>query len=58
MKTPDKLTSHDKKRLLVELIETMVENGYDLTDHIGKPLSYYNYEAVEQRIVELKERHV
>ena len=36
----------NKKLMLRYFIETWVFGLYDITDYMGKPLSYYNYNAL------------
>lgn len=44
----------EKRKLLVELIEILVANGYDIAPFVGKPLSYFNYDYIQERIKDLK----
>ena len=37
----------EKKQLIAQLIEKYVQNGYDITEFIGKPLSYFNGEKIK-----------
>lgn len=37
----------DKKQLVAQLIEKYVQNGYDITTFIGKPLSYFDEEKMK-----------
>ena len=37
----------EKKQLIVQLIEKYVHNGYDITEFIGRPLSYFDEEKVK-----------
>ena len=36
-----------KKQLIVQLVEKYVQNGYDITEFIGKPLYYFDEEKVK-----------
>lgn len=40
------LKINDKKRLLVQLIELYIYCGYDISDLVGRPFAYFNYDAV------------
>ena len=44
----------EKKQLIKEVIETLVLNGYDIIEFIGKPLSYWDYEKVKKLLEEDK----
>ena len=37
----------EKKQLIAQLIEKYVQNGYDITEFIGKPLSYFDEEKIK-----------
>lgn len=37
----------EKKQLIAKLIEKHVENGYDITSFVGKPLSYFDEEKIK-----------
>jgi len=50
------MTTSDKRALLVELIELSVFNAHDISPLVGKPLSYFNYEAIKQAIAELQNK--
>jgi hypothetical protein len=53
--------SQDKLLLLRTLIEVEIQLGYDITNLIGRPLSYFDWDKVanllEQRMVEFKETY-
>ena len=53
--------SQDKLLLLRTLIEVEIQLGYDITNLIGRPLSYFDWDGVanvlEQRMVEFKETY-
>ena len=36
-----------KKQLIVQLVEKYVQNGYDITEFIGRPLSYFDEEKIK-----------
>jgi cell division protein FtsB len=40
----------DKKKLIVKLTELMLYCGYDITDLIFKPSTYYDYDKVKVSI--------
>lgn len=42
-----------RKLLLADLIEAFVMKGFCIKDYIYKPLSYYNYNAIAQKIIML-----
>lgn len=46
-----KYTTQRKKELLVRLIELMLYTGYDISDLVGRPLSYFNYTAIEFEVI-------
>lgn len=48
------LTPSQKKQKLATLIELMVSCGYSINDFMGKPLSHYNFEKIDQGIEKLK----
>lgn len=54
-KMEDKLTLKQRKEILSEYIELLVKNGYDIKPVMGKPLSYYNYDALKRVIKDLQE---
>ena len=37
----------EKKQLIVKLVEKYVQNGYNITEFIGKPLSYFDEEKIK-----------
>lgn len=43
-----------KKKMLVKLIELSVQAGHDITPLVGRPLSYFNWEAVEGAVAQLE----
>jgi len=45
----------EKKNLIAQLLEYYVRGGYDITEFIGKPLSYFDYEAIANRIEKFEE---
>lgn len=49
-----KLTPTEKRSLLTELIELMVHTGYDISDLIGRPLYYFDYDKIKQSIIDQK----
>lgn len=48
-----KATKFDKQQVLRIFFEMMILNGNDITDYMGKPLSYYNYTYLIDKIIEL-----
>jgi len=44
------LTPDEKRLILVWLIETFVECGYDIKPLVGRPLNYFNYYKVVETI--------
>jgi hypothetical protein len=48
------MKNSEKKLILAALIEQMVNGGYDITDCITRPLSYYDFAALKLRTIELK----
>ena len=51
--------SNDKRLILRQLIEIEIQLGYDISDLIGRPLSYFDWDGVaqllEERMKEYKE---
>ena len=47
------LTPSQKRRLLRELIELKIHHGYEVSDYMGRALSWFNYEAVQSAIQEM-----
>ncbi len=39
-----------KKEILAEFIEVRVQSGYDITEFMGKPLEYFDYEKLKNQI--------
>ena len=37
----------EKKQLIVKLVEKYVQNGYNITEFIGKPLSYSDEKKIK-----------
>ena len=53
----DKMTTKEKKELLVTFIEKHVQYGYSIIDFVGKPLSYFDYDKVREQIISLDKTH-
>lgn len=51
-------TLKEKKQLLVDLILLEYKLGYSITDRIGKPLSYFNFDAVSKLVTKLKSEYL
>jgi len=47
-----KLTPNQKRKLLARFIEHKVHNGYDITDLVGRPLSYFDWVVIYQAVKE------
>ncbi len=47
------MKTKEKKQLLAQYIEMLVRNGYSIENVICKPLSYFDFEKVANRIEEL-----
>ena len=47
------LTPSQKRRLLRELIELKIQHGYEVSDYMGRALSWFNYDAVQSAIDEM-----
>ena len=43
-------TAQQKRELLRRLVELMIYCGYDVTDLMGRPLSYFNWDNIENSI--------
>jgi hypothetical protein len=52
--TSDKLNSKQKRRLLADIVQLNV--GYDNDQFVGRPLSYYNWDAVTKLRDSLKKK--
>ena len=48
------MKTQEKKQLIAKVIEKLVLNGWDITEFIGKPLSYFDYEKVKKLLDEDK----
>jgi hypothetical protein len=55
--TKKQYTPFEKRAILAEYIETLVQNGYFINDALGRPLSYFDYELVIRRTDELKKEY-
>jgi hypothetical protein len=51
------LTNSERKEILAEFIETLVAYGYDIKPYLCKHLGYFDYDAVQQSIKDLKKKH-
>ena len=51
------MTIQEKRELLREMITLMVYTGYDFSDYLGKPLSYFNYDGVKKYIKKLEKEY-
>jgi len=40
----------DKRKLLAEFIELQVQHGYDISNLVGRPLSYFDWTKIQQKI--------
>ena len=47
-----KLTKQDKIDMLVDAIQISNNIGYDISLFVGKPLSYFDFQKVYDRIIE------
>lgn len=45
-----KLTAKEKRMMLTEFIELHVMKGYDISGYMGKSLSYFDYDKLQERI--------
>lgn len=50
------MTTKEKKKLLVCLIEKYVQNGYCILDFIAKPLSHFDYDKIKESIKEFEDK--
>ena len=41
------MKTQEKKQLIAQLIEKYVQSGYDITEFIGRPLSYFDEEKIK-----------
>ena len=44
-----KYTTVQKRNIITQFIETLVMNGYDISEMVGRPLSFYDYEKLQTR---------
>lgn len=49
-----KLNTFQKRTVLREYVELLVFLGYDITEIMGRPLSYFDFHIIQIRIHELK----
>lgn len=47
-------TPEEKRKMLIELIELHIYCGYDISELVGRPLNYYNYENIAESIQEMQ----
>ncbi|GEM_PF-3220801 len=47
----------EKKKLLAEFIEKNVQCGFSIIEYIGKPLNYFDYGKIKERINWLNEHY-
>lgn len=52
-----KLTLKDKRYLLMKLFEIYLIQGYDITDWMGKPLSFFDYKGVIHAIIKEEQNY-
>lgn len=52
-----KFTLKQKRFLLAEYIELLVRNGYDIKPLMGKPLSFFDYNALKRLIKTLYDEY-
>lgn len=45
----------EKRKILARLIEIYVKEGNEITDLVGRPLNYFNYDNIKN-IIEIHER--
>jgi hypothetical protein len=48
------MTPNQKRNKLRKFIELSIYCGYDITDYLGRPLSYFNFQALDGVIKELE----
>lgn len=51
------MSNKEKRKLIAELIELYVKNGYSIEDIVCRPLNYFNFELVQQRIISLEKEN-
>jgi hypothetical protein len=49
------MKTNEKKETLARFFELLTLCGYSITDYMGKPLSYYNFEGLTAAIDKLEE---
>lgn len=47
----------EKKRIYIELIETLVMNGYDISDMLNPNYSNLNFDFIQSEIIRLNNLH-
>jgi hypothetical protein len=52
-----KFTIQQKKFILAEYIKLLVKNGYDIKRLMGRPLSLYDYNALQRLIKNLYDEY-
>lgn len=50
-------TASQKREILANYVETLVQTGYWVAEVMGRPLAWFNYEAVMKRTDELREEY-
>jgi hypothetical protein len=51
------MTPKEKRKLLARLFFLLIQTGYDIEDLIGKPLSYFDYDKIKLRILQLEKEY-
>lgn len=47
----------EKRILLARMVELYVHCGYDISGIVGQPLSYFNWELVEETVTRLQKEY-
>ena len=58
MKTKEKLTNKDKRKMLIDAINLSYKVGYEAFQLVGHPLGFYNYDALFNLIKDLNQENI
>lgn len=51
------MTPTEKKLLFMYLIEHKLRQGYDITDYLFKPMSYFDWDKIKATVKQLNEEY-
>jgi len=47
-------TPCEKRRILRDFIELKIQHGYEISQYMGRPLSWFSFEAVKEEISKME----